>query len=250
MRRASVAASSSCAAVLSGPIVTRMMGETNNADVSMLAREIGGRLSSLGRPTAQNLRAIRREFSRRLRDAPPDYLIELALGLVDAGRLEHRVVAYELLHYHPTALAHVNARLLKRLGQGLASWGAVDCYASYISGPVWRERHVRGSLICSWARSRDRWWRRAALVSTVPLNIKARGGRGDAHRTLRICRMLDRDRDPMVAKALSWALRALATRDRTAVRKYLASRGNGLPALVLREVRNKLTTGVKNPRKR
>jgi 3-methyladenine DNA glycosylase AlkD len=226
------------------------MGETNKAGVSVLAGEIGGRLSSLGRPTAQNLRTIRREFSSRLKDAPPHDLIELAIGLVKAGRLEHRVIAYELLHHHPTALEHVNARLLKRLGQGLASWGAVDCYASYISGPVWRERRVPGSLIRSWARSRDRWWRRAALVSTVPLNIKARGGKGDAHRTLQICRMLDRDRDPMVAKALSWALRALATQDRAAVRKYLASRENVLPALVLREVRNKLTTGVKNPRKR
>lgn len=249
MRKASVAARSSCAAVLGGP-VTRTMGETNKADVSALAGQIGGRLLSLGRPTAQNLRAIRREFSRRLKDAPPHDLIELAMRLVEVGRLEHRVVAYELLHHHPTALEHVNARLLERLGQGIASWGAVDCYASYISGPVWRERRVPGSLIRSWANSPDRWWRRAALVSTVPLNIKARGGKGDAHRTLQVCRMLERDRDPMVAKALSWALRALATRDAVAVRKYLASRGDVLPALVLREVKNKLTTGVKNPRKR
>jgi 3-methyladenine DNA glycosylase AlkD len=237
-------------AAFGGSIVTRAMGKTPKADVSVLAGEIGGRLSSLGCPTAQKLRAIRREFSRRLKDAPPDNLIELAIGLVEAGRLEHRVVAYELLHYHPTALEHVDARLLERLGQGIASWGAVDCYASYISGPLWRERRVPGSLIHGWARSRDRWWRRAALVSTVPLNIKARGGKGDAHRTLQVCRMLERDRDPMITKALSWALRALATRDRAAVRKYLASREDVLPALVLREVRNKLTTGVKNPRKR
>jgi 3-methyladenine DNA glycosylase AlkD len=54
----------------------------------------------------------------------------------------------------------------------------------------------------------------------------------------------------MVVKALSWALRELAKRDPGAVRKYVAARKDVLPALVLREVQNKLTTGLKNPKKR
>ena len=105
------------------------------------------------------------------------------------------------------------------------------------------------SLIHSWARSADRWWRRAALVSTVPLNSKARGGSGDTYRTLQVCRLLESDTDPMVAKALSWALRELSKRDPRAVRDYLSNRKEVLPALVRREVGNKLKTGVKNPRK-
>ncbi|HUS10646.1 MAG TPA: DNA alkylation repair protein, partial [Pyrinomonadaceae bacterium] len=64
-----------------------------------------------------------------------------------------------------------------------------------------------------WARSKNRWLRRTALVSTVPLNNKARGGRGDSERTLMICEMLLDDRDDMVIKALSWALRELSKRD-------------------------------------
>jgi 3-methyladenine DNA glycosylase AlkD len=59
---------------------------------------------------------------------------------------------------------------------------------------------------------------------------------------------LETDRDPMVAKAFSWALRELAKRDPRAVRQYIASCQDALPPLVLREVRNKLATGVKNPR--
>jgi len=52
----------------------------------------------------------------------------------------------------------------------------------------------------------------------------------------------------MVAKAMSWALRELAKRDPRAVRDYLASCKDVLPAIVLREVTNKLKTGVKNPK--
>ena len=99
-----------------------------------------------------------------------------------------------------------------------------------------------------WAKSKDRWWRRAALVSTVPLNVKARGGRGDARRTLRICALLIDDRDEMIVKALSWALRALVERDPNAARQFVEENRARLPALVLREVRHKLVTGRKNSR--
>jgi 3-methyladenine DNA glycosylase AlkD len=183
-----------------------------------------------------------------LKGAAPHVVIELGIFLLEVRQLEYRFVAYELIHHHPGALFHLNTLQLERLGSGIASWGAVDCFAVYLAGPVWRERRVPNSLIHGWARSTDRWWRRAALVSTVPLNSKARGGSGDAYRTLQVCRLLERDRDPMVAKALSWALRELSKRDPRAVREYLSSRKNVLPALVLREVSNKLKTGLKNPK--
>lgn len=107
-------------------------------------------------------------------------------------------------------------------------------------------------LIHGWARARgaDRWWRRAALGSTVPLNSKSRGGTGEGQRTLGVCRMLEQDRDPIVTKALSRALPELAKRDPRAVWEYIAKRKDVLPALVLREVKNKLRTGLKNPKTR
>ena len=71
----------------------------------------------------------------------------------------------------------------------------------------------------------------------------------DAARTLAISRRLATDREDMVVKALSWALRELAKREPAAVRAYLAADAGRLPALVRREVRSKLETGVKNPRR-
>jgi 3-methyladenine DNA glycosylase AlkD len=81
----------------------------------------------------------------------------------------------------------------------------------------------------------------------VPLNTKARGGSGDAIRTLKICETLIADRDDMVVKAMSWALRALATRDPKTVRTFLRTHGTALAPRVIREVNNKLNTGLKNP---
>ena len=51
--------------------------------------------------------------------------------------------------------------------------------------------------------------------------------------------------DPMLAKALSWALRALVPHDPGAVRRFLGAHASTLPALVRREVSAKLETGTK-----
>jgi 3-methyladenine DNA glycosylase AlkD len=165
-------------------------------------------------------------------------------------RYGHRWLAYELINHHRAALASIDAEELGAFGRGTASWGAVDSFGRSLSGPVWRERQVPNALIQSWAHSEDRWWRRAALVSTVPLNVKAHGGHGDVPRTLAVCRLLVDDRDDMVVKAMSWALRELVFHDPDAVRAFLSEYKDRLAARAKREVRNKLETGLKNPSKR
>ena len=143
----------------------------------------------------------------------------------------------------------MKAKSLADLGAGNDSWEEVDTFACYVAGPAWREGQVSDALIRRWASSRDRWWRRTAVVSTVALNNKARGGDGDTARTLMICKMLVADRDDMVVKALSWALRELSKRDPKSVRTFLREHHHVLAARVVREVNSKLKTGLKNPRK-
>lgn len=175
-------------------------------------------------------------------------VMALAHDLVRSGDANGRWVAYELVLHHTGARKGISAREVEKLGKGIESWSAVDCFACYVSGPAWREGRIGDAMIRSWARSKDRWWRRAALVSTVPLNVRSQGGDGDARRTLIVCRLLMDDRDEMVVKALSWALRALSVRDARTVSRFVKENEGRLAALVKREVGNKLATGLKNPR--
>ncbi|HLN26733.1 MAG TPA: DNA alkylation repair protein [Gemmataceae bacterium] len=224
------------------------MAEAKEIVIKTVEDEITSRLARLTSRRAADLRSLRREYSKRLAKAPAKAVIELALRLLDRPGFQHRFLSYELVAHHRGALGSLRARLLSRFGRGIASWEAVDSYACYLAGPAWRERQVPDRLIRRWAASADRWWRRAALVSTVPLNNKARGGQGDTQRTLDICRILVRDRDDMVVKSLSWALRELAKRDAGAASAFLAEHRVSLASRVLREVGNKLATGLKNPR--
>lgn len=191
---------------------------------------------------------VRRKWSRQLKDKSATSVIALAKGLVSRGVWE-RILAYEILAHHQSARAGLRPKDFAALGRGMQSWGEVDCFARSVAGLAWREGRIPSHLVHSWARSANHWWRRAALVCTVPLNNRTRGGNGDPTRTLSICRLLVRDRDDMVVKALSWALRELSKRDQMAVKKFLERNGWHLAPRVIREVTNKLKTGLKNPRR-
>lgn len=224
--------------------------DQNKQTAEALAAEIETRLNALSDTKVETVRKLRREFSKRLSHEEPTVIIEVALLLLARDDIEHRLVAYELVESHKAALRSLGKRELELLGSGIDSWQDVDTFACALSGQVWRTGQVPDTLIERWAQSPDRWWRRTALVSTIPLNNRAQGGRGDAVRTLHICRMLAADRDDMVYKALSWALRQLITHDAQAVRDFLQEQQGVLAPRVVREVRNKLTTGLKNPRKK
>jgi 3-methyladenine DNA glycosylase AlkD len=190
---------------------------------------------------------------------PADFIIR-ATGLSDEDAMElaARLFMMDEWRYiwpsavifrkHPTARTKITAEYLEPLGNRMDSWGLVDAFAA-IAGPAWREKYISDETVIGWTRSESRWWRRAALVCTVFLNRKAQGGRGDTPRTLMVCEILATDNDDMVAKGMSWALRDLSKRDPTSVEKFIEEHRNELPALVKREVRNKLTLGVKNPRR-
>jgi 3-methyladenine DNA glycosylase AlkD len=222
--------------------------ESQIISLKALTKEIQARIRALPDLKTQDVRAVRRDFSKRLANTDPDFVMKLALNLLKLSVFEFRFVAYELVQHHRATVSSLNAAALEKLGHGMNSWAAVDCFACYLAGPVWRERQVRDTVVRRWSRSRNRWWRRAALVATVPLNNKTRGGAGDSPRTLDICRLLRDDRDPMVTKALSWALRELAKRDPQSVSEFLKKERDKLAPQVLREVENKLATGLKNPR--
>jgi 3-methyladenine DNA glycosylase AlkD len=223
--------------------------EPQTTSVKALTKEIQARVHALPELRAQQLRAIRRDFSKRLTTSDSDFVLRLALNLLELSGFAFRFIAYELVQHHRRAASSLDAVTLEKLGNGIDSWGAVDCFACYLAGPAWREGQIGDSVVRRWSRSRDRWWRRAALVATVPLNNKARGGNGDSPRTLEICRLMVDDRDPMVTKALSWTLRELTKRDAQSVREFLEKQRDRLAPLVRREVEHKLTTGLKNPRK-
>lgn len=219
-----------------------------NQEVKELAAEMAAEIQALAAHNTATERTVVRRYAQRVSQAGPDFVLALAEELLEAHAC--RWQAYELIAGHTLTFLRLGPAELERLGRGIDSWWAVDAFARTLAGPAWRLGQVPDTLILAWAVSADRWWRRAALVSTVAWNARSLGGRGDAPRTLAVCRLLAAEHDDMLAKALSWALRMLAYFDPQAVRSFLEDYDAVLAARVKREVRIKLSTGLKNPRRK
>ncbi|MCA8913849.1 MAG: DNA alkylation repair protein [Planctomycetes bacterium] len=230
---------------LADEVIQRLRNFTNRERQDATQNYFPSKQQNLG-VYAADLRGVVRDIKKRINGESSADVLKLALAIIARNTLEGRQAAYEILESHKTAVAALRARDIEALGEGIDNWASVDGFACGISGKAWREGRLKDADIKRWARSKDPWWRRAAVVSTVPLNLQSRGGTGDTPRTTMVCQLVVGDDHVMVHKALSWALRELSRRDAKAVRAFLKKHDAELPALVKREVLRKLTTGKKN----
>lgn len=184
-----------------------------------------------------------------LKKQPPEKLVDFAKKCVDTRIFEMNQLAFELLWKNKTALNSLNITDIEYLGKNIDNWATTDTFSVMLSGWAWRRGQIPDNDILGWLNSENRWWRRAAVVSTIPLNMRSRGGTGDTKRTLMICEKVVSDRDDMIVKALSWALRELSKSDKPAVEEFMKKHDGKLAGRVKREVYSKLETGLKNSKK-
>jgi len=193
-----------------------------------------------------DIQQVIRDLKEIHRDWEASDWIALSKELVSADIFECQVMAYELIARNKKLLNALSREDLKSLWRNLDNWASVDTFTVGIYGVLWAKGLVRDEEIHQLVLSENLWDRRVAVVATVPLNLRSRGGTGDSTRTLAVCREVVDDKEDLIRKALSWALRSLIYWDPEAVRAFLNQYEKRLAGLVLREVRHKLEYGTKN----
>jgi 3-methyladenine DNA glycosylase AlkD len=196
--------------------------------------------------TNPNLKMVLREVKAQTRDYTVDEKLQLAKSLIQADVFEMQQMAYEYLDANKKVLKSLTKKDIEDLGKNLDNWVSVDYYAALVVGFAWREKLIGIERIKKYFTSDNYWIRRIALVATVSLNQKARGGTGDSEQTLEICKLAVDDHQDMITKALSWALRELAKVDKDPVLDFMNKYRDRLHRRVVREVTSKLETGRKN----
>jgi len=196
--------------------------------------------------TNPDIKGVIKELRSQHKEWTEGNWIGLCKALVDQGIFECQVVAFEIIGRDKKLLNALSYADVKDLGQNLDNWASVDHYTVGIFGVLWGKGVVKDHHIVKLLKSDHVWERRVAVVSTVALNLKSRGGTGDTPRTLAVCERVVDERHDMIWKALSWALRELSKRDREAVYGFLEKYGERMSKRVIREVRHKLEFGTKN----
>jgi 3-methyladenine DNA glycosylase AlkD len=105
------------------------------------------------------------------------------------------------------------------------NWDLVDVTAEHVVGA-----HAVGrARLRAWAGSSNLWCRRIAIVSTFH---SIRRNRFDD--TLAVARLLLRDREDLIHKAVGWMLREVGKRDAAALERFLLRHHRGMPRTMLR----------------
>jgi 3-methyladenine DNA glycosylase AlkD len=127
-------------------------------------------------------------------------------------------------------LGDTEFRLFESWLHRISSWADHDALVHDLIAPMVAAQPHRTTGIFHWAKSRDRWHRRAACVALI---------RGTRQKMLfpqiaRLSNMLLSDEDDMVQKGLGWLLRETAKADPKKTIPYLRKIQASAPRLVLR----------------
>jgi 3-methyladenine DNA glycosylase AlkD len=132
-------------------------------------------------------------------------------------------------------------KLFERWLDSISSWAEHDGLVQYLIGPLIVAKPKRAAAVFRWAKSRDRWHRRAACVALI------QGARRKMFfpQIMRLSNLLLRDEDDMVQKGLGWLLRETAKFDAATTLPYLMKIRDRAPRLVLRTACERLPAAEK-----
>jgi 3-methyladenine DNA glycosylase AlkD len=184
------------------------------------------------------VRACRREI---LRQRNFKFLTEVADHLFSGRVLEEKIAAVFLLEALDAQCGEGEFRMFEQWLDRISSWADHDGLVHSLIAPMMVSKPARVKSAFRWAKSPNRWRRRAACVSLI------RGAREKMFfpEIVKLSDGLLSDEDDMVQKGLGWLLRETAKFDAERTVPYLMKIRDRAPRLVLRTACETLPSAVK-----
>jgi 3-methyladenine DNA glycosylase AlkD len=190
--------------------------------------------ADLRRAAVKCRRAIIKEFGH-------PFVLQVADQLFSGRNLEEKIFAVFLLENLTDEFGDDEFRLFESWLLRISSWADHDAVVHSLISPMVVAKPIRTKNVFRWAKSRDRWLRRAACVALI------RGARQKMFfsQIKRLTAMLLSDEDDMVQKGLGWLLRETAKHDAKRTVPFLTMIRKRAPRLVLRTACETLPIGAR-----
>lgn len=126
-------------------------------------------------------------------------------------------------------------------------WAETDvlCQSNFTSNELLSNWNTWKKLLMKFSKDKNVHKRRASLV-LLTKSVRMSDEKRLANLAFRNVELLKSEKDILITKAISWVLRSLIKNHKQEVARYLKENKNTLPKIAVREVTNKLLTGVKN----
>jgi 3-methyladenine DNA glycosylase AlkD len=187
-------------------------------------------IKSRGWYTAE-LRKVAVRFRRTiLREQGMEFLVRVADQLFRGRVLEEKVFAVFLLEKLVDRCGDAEFQRFEVWIDRISNWADHDALVHYLIAPMIAAKPSRTRPVFVWARSKNRWHRRAACVALIQGTRK----KMFLPQIKRLSNLLLRDADDMVQKGLGWLLRETVKYNAANAVPYLQQICGRAPRLVLR----------------
>jgi 3-methyladenine DNA glycosylase AlkD len=194
----------------------------------------GWRTADLRRASIRWRREILKQFDLK-------FLVQVADKLFTREVNEEKNAAVFLLENITAKFGNEEFALLESWLDRISNWSDHDALVHYLIAPMVAAKPARAKSVFRWAKSQDRWHRRAACVALI------RGARQKIFfpEITRLSDQLLSDQDDRVQKGLGWLLRETAKAAPARTLPYLMRIRTRAPRLVLRTACETLTPAMK-----
>jgi 3-methyladenine DNA glycosylase AlkD len=194
----------------------------------------GWRTADLRRAAVRCRREIRSQFGA-------DFVLAVADHLFFGRVLEEKIFAVLMLEKMVDEFDDGEFRRFESWLDRIRSWADHDALVHYLIAPMIVAKPARVQNVFFWAKSQNRWHRRAACVALI------RGARQRKFfsQIKHLSGLLLADKDDMVKKGLGWLLRETAKADSRRTVPYLLRIRNCTSRLVLRTACETLSPGTR-----
>jgi 3-methyladenine DNA glycosylase AlkD len=188
------------------------------------------------------LRKVALRFRRTIvRERNLGFLLKVADRLFRGRVLEEKICAVFLLEKLTDDFGDAEFSMFESWLPRISSWADHDALVHHLIAPMVASKTIRARNVFVWAKSQNRWHRRAACVALI------QGTRQKMFlpEIKRLSNLLLHDEDDMVLKGLGWLLRETAKHAAPMTIPYLHQIRVRAPRLVLRTACETLPASVR-----
>ena len=193
--------------------------------------------------TIPTVNKLSREYFRNIEDKTKSEIFGICEELWKSGFLEESIIAcnwsYSILKRFEPEDILIFERWIKEY---VNNWASCDTLCNHTIGGFMEMYPEKTDRLKDYARSENRWMRRA---SSVTLIIPARKGKFLKH-ILEIADILLQDKDDLVQKGYGWMLKAASEANQQAIFEYVMKNKSVMPRTALRYAIEKMPKELKS----
>lgn len=188
------------------------------------------------------LRKISSQHFKEIRNLSKDEIFGLCEKLLKSGNGEERAIAFDWAYKCKKRYEKKDFRMFERwLKKYVHGWGSCDHLCVHPLGHFIEKFPVFSAKTKKWARSKNKWLRRASAVALIPA-LRRKLLLKEAFQTADI---LLKDDDDLVQKGYGWMLKEASNRFPKEVFRYVMKNRKRMPRTALRYAIEKMPAKLK-----